>query len=522
VIVNLQIVTRELGRLMVVLSLCLIAVGLFAGYLWAGGNKDELFAMRALATSALIGLVVGTLAWAYGRRAKNTFLGRREAMLLVALSWVIGAGVAAMPYYLWAWLEGDAFPDHIFRSFAACYFEAMSGLTTTGASVLGSPGSTIEELPRGLLLWRAVTHWLGGLGIVVLFVAVLPMLGMGGKKLFAVESSTQKGQGVRPRIAETARTLWIIYLVLTVASVLLLRIAGMDWFDSFCHTFSTLATGGFSTKNASMGEWSGWPILMITTVFMIAAGVNFGLYYHLLRGRWRRMLQDRELRVYFAMITIGTVGVVLSQWGHELVLTTGEVIASASIFQALKHGLFQVVSLHSGTGYCTVDYDQWNFESHAFILFLMFIGGSAGSTAGGIKVIRFIIMFKVIFAEVERVFRPNVIRSVRVGDVVIDQDTQRATLVYFGLITGLTLVGSILLMVIEGNLGTDLTYTGSVSATIATLNNVGPGFGEVGPTRNFGFFSAPSLTILSILMMLGRLEVYALFVLFVPAFWKVD
>jgi len=520
--VNLHIVMREMGRLLLVLSLCLLVVGGFSAWRWAGGSIDDELAAYGLGAAAGVGAVLGAVFYFVGRAGTDTYLGRREAMLLVALTWIVGAGISALPYFLWAWLEGEAYAGHIFRSFAGCYFEAMSGLTTTGATVLGDPGQDIESLPKGLLLWRAITHWLGGLGIVVLFVAVLPILGVGGKKLFSVENSAQKGQGVKPRIAETARTLWMIYLGLTVTSILLLRLCGMPWFESVCHTFSTLATGGFSTYNASMGFWHGWPVLIVTTVFMIAAGVNFGLYYHLTQGRWKRVVTDPELRVYLGMITVGTIWVVWHIWGNDLVITDGTVIENAGVMDSLKHGLFQVVSLHSGTGYATVDYDRWDFVAHAFILFLMFIGGSAGSTAGGLKVIRLIVAFKVILAEVEKVFRPNVIRAVRVGKSVVDQDTQRATLVYVMIIFALTIIGSVLLMVFEQQADHELTYTGAVSAAVATLNNVGPGFGRVGPVNNFGFFTAPSLTLMSLLMMLGRLEVYALFVLFVPTFWRGD
>ena len=254
------------------------------------------------------------------------------------------------------------------------------GLTTTGASVL----SEIERLPHGLLLWRAMTHWLGGLGIVVLFVAVLPTLGVGGKKLFQVEAPGPTSQGVRPRIVETARILWMIYVGMTVVEILALRLFGMGWFESVCHTFATLATGGFSTRNASVGAFDSLGIEVTIIVFMVLAGANFGVYYQIIRCRFQNVWRDPELRLYLGVMALASTVVAVSLMGQPVITTTGDVVTTSTA-DAVRYGVFQVVSIQTTTGYCTADFDQWGFVGKAVLIGLMFVGASAGSTGGGIK-----------------------------------------------------------------------------------------------------------------------------------------
>lgn len=521
---NFGFVVRQLGKLLIVLILSLLAVAIWSlvHYLSIretdpAGAASEWAALWALLYTTAGGLVVGAGVWIMGRGGSDEYLGRREALLLVALSWLIGAALAAMPYFLWANVTDQTVEaDHPFGGYVACYFEAMSGLSTTGATVLVD----VESLPRGLLLWRSLTQWLGGLGIVVLFVAVLPMVGVGGKKLFQIESTATTAGGVRPRIAETARLLWIIYLGLTVAQIVLLRLFGppeMDWFNSVCHTFATLSTGGFSTKNNSIAQFNSPAVETIVIVFMLLAGINFGLYYHLMRKRPDNVKADPELRLYIFFLVGSSVVICLLLLNRQIVTTTGDTIAKASVGEAIRYSVFQVVAIQTGTGFCTADFnEQWHFSAKAVLLALMFIGGCAGSTAGGIKVIRILIAFKVMIAEVERVFRPNVVRPIKVAKSSIDPEMRQATLVYVLGILFLFGVGTVGLMALEQD---NIDFTTAATASAATLNNIGPGLGKVGPTGNYSSFSEPSMILMSILMALGRLEVYALLVLLRPRFW---
>ena len=518
---NYRFVARQLGLLLVVMSAAMAATMLYELYLVWGGDMDqgEGAAARALGITTSFGAFVGGSIWFFTRKHDADWaLARREAMLLVATSWVLGAALAAMPFLLWAQLSG-AHADHPFRTFTGSYFEAMSGLTTTGATVLGGDNAKIGDLPKGLLLWRSTTHWLGGLGIVVLFVAVLPMVGTAGKKMFSVESTADKA-GVRPRITETARVLWLIYLGLTVLCILLLRATGaMTWFESVNHAFSVLATGGLSTHDASIGGFNSIAVDLILIIFMIIAGVNFVLYFHLFQRRWKMVFQDVELRIFLILkIAVGVI-IAINLIGVSYQTTAGAEV-QGGFFTALRYGLFQTAALQTGTGFCTADYDAWPMLSVTLLMGLMLIGGSGGSTAGGLKVFRFWILLKVLFAAMERAFRPNVVRPIKVGKNTIEDETKLAALVYFAMLICLTALGTMLTLVIEEPNGVDVQT--AASASFASLCNVGPGLHRVGATQNYGWMQPATLWVQSGLMALGRLEVYALLVLLVPRFWRGD
>lgn len=538
---NYRYVAYHLGLLLLVLA---AALGLTTALelVVFGWTDGERLAEVALGVSTLLTGLAGAALWYAGRNTAVESLHRRDALLLVAAGWLVGAGLAATPYYVWAQLGGPGHvveqapvltpqelavtpavfvpppPRHPFTSPAACYFEAMSGLTTTGATVLSASPNDIESLPRGLLLWRALTHWLGGLGIVVLFVAVLPLVGGGGKKLFYAEAPGPKSQGVRPRIAETARALWMIYLILTVAQTSAFRIAGMTWFDSICHTFATLATGGFSTQNASMGAYYANPwIDWITVLFMVLAGVNFGLYYQLINRRFSAVFRDPELRLYLAIIAVASLVIAASIFGRPEVLTTGET-QTPGVANALRDGTFQAVAVQTTTGFATVDFNQWSFLPKAVLIALMFVGGCAGSTGGGCKVVRVLVAAKIVLAEFERVFRPNVVKPTRVGGSVIDPEVGRSVLIYFVVVALLFGVGAVGLKLLEP--AGSLDFTSAATASLTTLMNVGPGLSQVGAVENYGFFSAGSQMLMALWMALGRLEIFALLVLLYPRFWS--
>lgn len=499
---------------MLVLSLSIFAVSCWGMVQWLGGISSEGPALQAMLWGCLFGGLLGSGLWWFSRGA-DAHLGRREAMLLVAMSWLVGAALAALPFHVWA-VAADQI-GHPFHSFIDCYFEAMSGLTTTGATVLGYAGHTVNELPKVLLLWRALTQWLGGLGIVVLFVAVLPTLGVGGKKLFHIESPGPTSQGVRPRIGETARALWLIYVGMTIAEVVALWLVGMPLFNAVCHTFSTLATGGFSTQQASLGG-DRFASQIIIIVFMVLAGVNFGLYYQLIQRRFKRVWTDTELRLYLGILVVASIVVVGAIFAQRIDTTAGQTLDSASFSEALRHGVFQVVSIGTGTGYCTADFDRWSFIAKTVLVVLMFVGPSAGSTGGGIKVIRIIVVCKVLVTEIERVFRPHVVRAVKVGKMTVSSDLKIATLGYVLSIVVLSLAGAVLLMLLETD--SRCTFATAAMASVATLNNIGPGLAQVGAIENYGWLSVPSKVVLSVLMVMGRLELYAILVLVTPRFWK--
>lgn len=510
---NFPLVGRQLGLLLIVTSAAVLLVAAWSCVEVLAGDAAEQTPLRALMLTVMLGGLTGAGLWFGLRNRGGGMIGRREAILLVALSWFVGAGLAAMPYRLWAALDGAA--GHPFSHFADCYFESMSGLTTTGATVL----TDISAMPRGLLLWRAMTHWLGGLGIVVLFVAVLPILGVGGKRLFRVEAAGPTPEGVKPRIQEAARALWLIYLGMTGAEVLALKLVGMTWFDAVCHTFGTLATGGFSNHNASVAGYRSVGVDLIILVFMVAAGANFGLYYHLLHRRWRVVYRDPELRCYLALLAAGTLVVMICIYNQSYPTTTGDP-ASVGWGSAFRYGAFQVVSVQTTTGFCTADFDQWNLVAKVVLLGLMFVGGSAGSTGGGIKVIRCLTAAKIMWAELEHVFRPNVVRPVKLGQTTVDQDMKLSTMVYIVGIALLALLGAVALMFLER--GSSLDATTAMTASIATLNNIGPGLARVGATCNYGWFTGGSKCVMSVLMALGRLEVLTVIVLFFPRFWRTD
>ncbi|MEM9295285.1 MAG: TrkH family potassium uptake protein, partial [Planctomycetota bacterium] len=462
---NYRFVAQQLGLLALVLAGAMVAN--VAGMVLLAGEGLRSPAVVALSTSAGIVGALGFSVQALSRRRGNQTLGRREALLLVGLTWLLGAVASALPFYFWALFSHGLDAAHAFLSPAACYFEAMSGLTTTGATVV----TNVDALPPPLLLWRSLTQWLGGLGIVVLFVAVLPSLGVGGKRLFAAESTGPKKQGVRPQVKDTARALWLIYAGLTAALVVIFWLLGMGWYDALDNALSTTASGGFSTRNASIGHFNSWAIDLVTIVFMVLAGVNFGLYYRLSRGDVASVLRDRELWWYLGILAAATAVVTAALVGQTLVTTTGaELPGPAAQAQgetgvglptALLYSGFAVVSVQTTTGFATADWNLWPFAATATLIAVMFVGGSAGSTAGGIKVMRIMIAVKVLMTEIGRVFRPAKVRPVRVGDATVSAEMRQSTLAYILIVALLWAGGTFGLMVLEPAGTVDFTTAAS-------------------------------------------------------------
>ncbi len=482
---NFRYLSRMLGMFLMFVSFTMVLP-----IVWSLGMRDYDVTLD-FAFSLLIGGAIGLVLFLVGKKESRDFF-RREGLAVVALGWILAAAVGALPFFF-----SRDFPGN----FIDCYFESMSGFTTTGATVL----SDIEVMPQGLLLWRSFTQWLGGMGIIVLFVAVLPALGVEAKHLYKGEVPGVKKSGLRPRIQDTASLLWKIYLGLTGAEILLLKFGGMSWFDSICHTFTTLATGGFSTKNASIAHFNSLYIEVVIIAFMVAVGVNFSLYAHAIRGRRLRPFKDSEFITY--------LGFLVCAWGLLFLLRLfyESGVGSAS---NLRESAFQAVSIMTTTGYCTADFDRWNSFARMLLVCLMFVGGCAGSTGGSMKVIRIIIIFKLAVREVRKYFFPREVRALKVGREVVQENTMNAVAGFFGLFVGFFAIGTLLMTMF----GQDLVT--AASSVIATLGNVGPGLAKVGAVEHYGHLPAAAKVLLSFYMVLGRLELYAVLALLAPDFWK--
>jgi trk system potassium uptake protein TrkH len=474
-----------------VLSLVTTVVSLFLlwGMAWAvwDGSSDLL----DLGASLAAGLAVSGLLFCLGRNAKASELGPREAFAVVSLSWILCSGIGALPFYL----HGSV------PTYTDAFFEAMSGFTTTGASVL----TNIEVNPRGILFWRSLTHWLGGMGIIVLSLAILPFLGVGGMQLFKAEVPGPVPEKLTPRIQKTALLLWGVYVILSVAETILLMTAGMNLFDALTHTFGTMATGGFSPKNVSVGFYGSAAVDWIITIFMFLAGANFTLHYFALRGRLSVFWKDEEFRFYSWVTLLGTATVMA-------VLLAGK--SYASIGEALRYSAFQVVSILTTTGFVTADFEKWPTYTQLLLLVLMFVGGCAGSTGGGIKNVRILLLGKQMKNEIQRLLHPKAILVPRVGGRIVEREAMNSVAVFFIVYMGL-FVGASLVMA-----GMGLDLVSAISSVAATLGNIGPGLGIVGPMDNYSAIPQAGKWVLSFCMLLGRLELFTVLMLFIPGTWR--
>jgi len=446
--------------------------------------------LRPLAAGAGASLAAGFgLFLAFPR--PETDLSLREAVLLVALIWAAVCLFGGLPFYF----------SPFFPSFTDAVFEATSGFTTTGATVLAQ----VEVLPPALGLWRTFTHWLGGMGIVLLGVAILPLLGAGGMHLYRAEFSGAKSEKLKPRIAETALALWRIYLALTLAEYVALRLAGMDAFEAACHSFSTLGTGGFSTRTASIAGFSSPLIELIIIVFMILAGINFTRHYRLWRERQvRGFFGDVEIRCYLLILLAATAVVAAS-------------LAAEGRYawpEALRKALFQVTSILTTTGFVTDDFERWRPLAQLLLLALMFVGGCTGSTAGGLKVARIVLLGRVVSRQFRRIVEPRGVFAVRLGGQVVPEETIQGLLTMVLLALFVFVAGAVVLAA----LGADVVT--SMAAVAASMFNVGPGLGEVGPAEHYGHLPALAKWVLSAAMLCGRLEFYTAIVIFTRVFWR--
>ena len=445
-------------------------------------------AIVAYGTSTAVTAIFGALLRALGRGAPST-IHRKDAFGIVALIWLSLAIFGGLPFLL----EGSI------PSVMGAIFEAASGFTTTGATVVGD----VSALSRATNLWRCLMHWVGGMGVVVLFVAVFPQLGVGAKQLFKTEVPGPITEGLRPRIKQTALTLWWVYGGMTLLCILLLMWLGMPLYDAICHAFSTLGTGGFSTKTESIGFYKSAPIDWTVGIFMLVAGTNFGLYYGAVKGEWRALYRDAELRFYLALNAVVIVIVAFSILPRH-----------ASLLEALRYGAFQVLSVTTTTGFMTEDFDTYPHISRMLLFGCMFIGGCAGSTAGGIKAIRALLLAKVTGRELRTSVQPQAVVAVRIGGRAIPPQVATAVSTFVTTFMGLFVVVSTLMVVLDMDLIT------AMSATIACLASIGPGLGKVGPSQNYAFVPGVGKGLLSFCMIAGRLEIFALLAAFTPECWQ--
>lgn len=446
----------------------------------------------AIAASTLLSAIVGSALILIGRKHREISL--RDGFAVVTLGWLAMALVGAMPFFL-----SGAIP-----SFTDAFFESMSGFTTTGASILGEE-IAIEDMPHGVLFWRSLTHWIGGMGIILLSLAILPMLGVGGMQLYHAEMPGPTKDKLTPRIRSTAEILWFVYLLISILECVLLWAGGMTLFDAACHTFGTMATGGFSTKSESIAAFNSRYIEYVIIFFMFAAGTSFALHYRFFKGNIRNYWKSREFRLYFSLVCVFTAVLTINN------LLRGEI---SNLENAFRASLFQVVSILTTTGYGSADWELWGGFAQIMLVMLMIFGGMAGSTGGGVKIVRVQILLRQISIELKRLIHPQAILHLRIGGVMVDEGIVRNVLSFL-LVFGLILVLSTAALAVMG-----IDIITSFGAAIASLSNIGPGLGEVGATDNYAGLPTAAKWLLSFLMMLGRLEVFTVLVLLSRHFWR--
>lgn len=510
---NLRAVGWLLGCVLLILAGFMVVPALVSA--WFG--EEDVFE-ACLISSVLTTLVGGSLT-VICRGATQTKEGRldyfrREGLAAVGLSWFVGTVAGALPFLL----SGS------FHSPTDAFFESASGITTTGSTILTGP--EIDALPMGIAFWRAFLHWMGGIGIVLVFVVMFPA---GGRSLFRSEVPGITREAVQQRVRDSALGLVRIYVGLTLAEVALLWVLGLSLYEAFIHSFATLATGGFSNHSASVLFFDSWKVELVIIVFMFAAGINFAVYdiflRHGLRGAWRQAKESSEIRAYAGLVVGSTllIATVLWFWGGSNGDAESALPNYSHILQSLRDSFFAVVSMQTSTGFATADFDQWPNFCRILLMVLAACGACAGSTGGGIKVIRFIILAKAAVLGLREFARPRAIHSVRIDGRAVNESMVGMVMAFCGLWFLAFTLGTLALTAMHveppGGMNYDVLVT-SATAVIATLNNIGPGLEAIGPAQNFAFMTDGAKLLLSFLMLLGRLEFYALAVLVVPRFWR--
>lgn len=479
---NYSNITRILGKLFSIEALLMIP-SLIVALVY----KDQRDILSFVITMLIL-LALGTVMSLV--KSEDKRLHAKEGMMVVTLGWIMVSFFGCLPFVF-----SGSIP-----SVTDAFFESVSGFTTTGATILDD----VEILPKGIMFWRSFTNWVGGMGILVFTLSLLPAMGVSGLQIYKAETSGPVTDKLMPRMRDTARTLYLTYGVITLVVFLLLLLGGMTVYDSFIHTFGTVGTGGFSTKQASVGAYNSTYIHVVIGVFMILSGVNYSLHYALYKGKWKDVLKDRELRLYFGIIVGATLLIGLDLFFRNV----------SGLGMSLRDSFFQVSSVITTTGFATVDFDQWPTFSKMILFMLMFIGGCAGSTAGGIKNIRILILLKLVRREIDKIFHPRAVISVKVGGKAVQEDTLFGISAFVFLYVLAFLAGTLVIS-LQG-----VSIVTATSTVASMLSNIGPGFDMVGPVRSFSLYNGFNTWVLSFLMLLGRLELFTVLALVVPGKWR--
>lgn len=488
---RLKILLNVLGGLLVILGLAMILPIIIS---FSYGEYD----LNGFIFSSIFCIGLGLPTWFITRH--NNALTNKDGFAIVTFSWIFTAIAGALPFYF-----SGSIPN-----LTDAFFESMSGVTTTGATIIGNVSTLphltngIESLPHGILFWRSFIQWIGGMGIIVFYIAILPLLGVGGVQLFKAEVPGPVADKIKPRVRETAKFLWIVYVGITFVQVLALSIAGMGTFDSICHAFTTMPTGGFSTKNASIAYYGNSSIHYIIMFFMFLAGINFSLHFRAINGDIKSFIKDKEFLIYFFGTLIVTALIFL-------LVTIDELSFS---FNNFRESLFMTIAILTTTGFSSADYEIWPVAVQAILLTLMFIGGMGGSTAGGMKVIRCMLLVKYAALETRRMLHSRALIPIKIGKQLIKEDVVRNTLGFFLFFMSAFILTTILL----STMGLDIES--SIGAAASAMGNIGPGLGKFGPTDNYALLPDQGKWLLSFCMLLGRLEIFTVMVLFSRTYWK--
>lgn len=480
--INIRIILQLLGILLVIEGI-FMWLSIPVSIIYQEGQVLDFF------VSGMITVTSGGLAWILNTDAEKT-ITKRDGYIVVTLGWLLFSVFGSLPFI---------FTSSV-TSYTDAFFETISGFTTTGASVLND----IESLSHGILFWRSLTQWLGGMGIIVLSIAILPLLGIGGMQLFVAEVPGPTPDKLHPRIKDTAKRLWYIYIIFTLLEALLLWLGDMNFFDALNHAFTTMATGGYSTKQDSIAYWDSPYIHYVISFFMFVAGTNFTLSYFAMHLRFKKIRENEEFRYYLGFVI-----------GFTLVIATIMVFTmNVNVEQAFRDSLFQVVSIMTTTGFVTSDYLIWTPLLGMLIFLLMFFGGSAGSTGGSVKIVRVLLLLKNSALELKRLVHPNAVIPVRLNKTAVDEKIVTNVLAFVSFYILIIIAG----MVVMSSMNYDLET--SAGAVAATLGNIGPGIGRVGPVENFSHIPVFGKWFLSFLMLIGRLELFTVIVILSPGFWR--
>lgn len=481
--INQKIIWRVLGYLLYIESVLLAACSGFGFYY----RESDCYAFLI---SAAITALVGAVFHYKGRGAERRF-GRRDGYIVVSFSWILFSLFGMLPYYISGYIP----------SFTDAFFETMSGFTTTGATILND----IESLPHGLLFWRSMTQWIGGLGIIFFTLAVLPVFGVGGVQLFAAEATGPKHDKVHPRIEVTAKWIWSIYLGLTIAETILLSLGGMGWFDSICHSLTTTGTGGYSTRQESIAAFGSTYIEYIITLFMFLSGINFTLLFYLLfKGRFKKLFEDTEFKWYASIVFVLTILTTLI-----LLVTKG-----GGIEETFRTSLFQIISIQTTTGFSTCDYMLWPPILWFLIVLVMYCGACAGSTSGAMKCVRIAMLLKVVRNDFQRIIHPNAIIPLRINGQVVHSKAKITLLAFFAVYMMVILVGWGVMIALG------LDFMEAYGVVVSSVSNIGPALGSYGPAYSWAHMPEVGKWVCSLLMLIGRLELFSFLLLLTPGFWK--